>query len=108
MAQQVSILPNFKYTVPTLTHVKDRPYLDFPLVYNETVTERPFYVEHDFTFVTSAANDTTLYKWSGGGWVAVTGISNPELILGRGFYAVSTLVDAYVSVTENIYHNQVL
>lgn len=103
-----SILPSFKYTVPELTHVKERPYLDFPLVYNETVTQRPFYVEHDFTFVTSDSANTTLYKWSGGGWVAVTGISNPELILGRGFYAVTTAANAYVSITENTYPSKVL
>ena len=75
--------------------------MDFPLIYNETVTQRPFYVEYDFTFVTSTPANTTLYKWTGGGWVAVTGISNPELIIGRGFYAVTTSANEYVAITEH-------
>lgn len=82
--------------------------MDFPLVYNEIVTERPFYVEHDFTIVTSNAAQTTLYKWTGGGWAAVSGISNPELIIGRGFFAVTTATDCYVSITENTFKNAVL
>ena len=96
-----SIVPNFKYPVPTLNHNKLVPYIDFPVVYNATVTEEPFYVEYPFTFVTSDAANTTLYKWNGNGWVSVTGISNPEYIFGRGFFAVTTAANAYVTVTEH-------
>ena len=94
-------LPEFQYDVPSLDHTKPRPYIDWPLVVNEIVTKRPFYVEYDFTFITSDAANTTLYKWTGGSWSAITGMSNPDVLFGRGFYAVDTAAAAYVAITEH-------
>lgn len=96
------VVPTFKYPVPSLNHDKKTPYNDFPLVYNETVTNRPFYVEYPFTFVTSDLSVTTLYKWNGFGWVAVTPISNPENVDARGFFSVTTSSAAYVAITEHV------
>lgn len=97
-----TVVPQFQYTVPTLGHPKDRPYIDFPLVYNETVTNRVFYVQHPFTFVTSDAANTSLYKWNGGGWTEVTGWDNPEKVYGFGFFSVTTAANAYVSISEHV------
>lgn len=102
-----STIPKRAGDYPTLNHVKSQPYIDYPIVYNATVTTEPFYAEYDFTFATSTPANTTLYKWTGGGWVAVTGISNPELILGRGYYAVTTSANEYVSITEHYKAQQV-
>ena len=100
MAQ--SILPYFRYTVPTLGHNKERPYIDFPLVRNETVTARPFYVEYPFTFVSSDSANTTLLKWNGVGWTTVSGWSNPDKIYGFGFFAVTTAANCYVVISEHV------
>ena len=99
-----TVVPPFTYTVPDLDHTKPRPYLDFPLVLNAIVTKRAFYVEHDFTFATSDSANTTLYKWTGhsSSWLAITGMSNPDVIFGRGFYAVDTAAACYVTVTEHV------
>lgn len=97
----MSSLPKLAWNYPTLNHDKKFPYIDFPVVYNDTVTNEAFYIEHDFTFVTSDATNTSLYKWNGGGWTQVSGISNPELVFGRGYYSVTTAANAYVAVTEH-------
>ena len=94
-------VPRLLYATPDLNHKKEQPYVDYPLVYNETVTERAFYIEFDFTFVTSDSANTTLYKWNGNSWEAITGMTNPDVIFGRGFYAVTTAADAYVAITEH-------
>lgn len=96
------LVPPFKYTVPLLNHNKQVPYIDFPLVYNETVTNRPFYVEYPFTFVTSSPSTTSLYKWTGAGWAQITPISNPENVDARGFFSVTTSGNAYVAITEHV------
>lgn len=97
-----SILPNFKYTVPTLGHIKDRPYIDFPVVYNDTLTEVPFYVEFPFTICTTTLANTTLYKWNGIGWSTVSGWTNPEKIYGMGFFAITTSADETVIISEHV------
>ena len=97
----MSIVPDFKYTVPTLTHKKLVPYIDFPIVFNDIVTNEPFYIEFNWTFVTSDQANTTLRKWNGSSWTDVTGWSNPEFFFGKGFYSVTTATAAYVTVTEH-------
>lgn len=94
-------VPRLLYNTPTLNHTKEVPYTDYPLVFNETVTKRAFYIEFDFTFVTSDSANTTLYKWTGNGWVAITGMSNPDVLFGRGFYAVDTAANCYIAITEH-------
>lgn len=94
-------VPKLPWSYPTLNHTKRAPYVDFPVVYNATVTNEPFYIEHDFTFVTSDSANTELYKWNGGTWTQVTGMTNPDLFFGRGFYSVTTTANAYVAVTEH-------
>lgn len=84
-----------------MNHTKEQPYIDYPLVYNDTVTKEVFYAEYDFTFVTSDAANTTLYKWTGNGWITISGMSNPDVLYGRGFYAVDTAANAYVAITEH-------
>lgn len=102
MASKQSIVPSVPWTVPDLNHHKSIPYIEYPLIYNATVTEEPFYVEHPFTFTTSDAANTTLYKWTGGSWSAITGMSNPDVIYAHGFFAVTTAANAYVSITEHV------
>jgi hypothetical protein len=98
----MSLVPKFKYPVPTLNHEKKVPYNEHPLVYNDTVTEEPFYVEYPFTFVTSDQGNTSLYKWNGNGWTLVTGWSNPEYFYGTGYFAVTTAANCYVTITEMV------
>lgn len=98
----MSTVPTFKYPVPKLNHEKKSHYNDFPLVYNETVTARAFYVTRPFTFVTSDAGNTSLYKWNGNGWTLVTGWSNPEYFYGTGYFAVTTTANCYVTITESV------
>lgn len=98
----MSTIPKFKWETPVVNHKKLAPYVDFPVVYNATVTTEPFYVEYDWTFVTSDAANTTLYKWNGATWTTVSGWSNPERFYGRGFFAVTTAANAYVSITEHV------
>lgn len=97
----MSLVPSFKYPVPKLDHDKVTFYDEYPVVWNEAATNRAFYVTYPFTFVTSDATVTTLYKWNGNGWTEVAGISNPEYIFGRGYYSVTTSSAAYVTVTEH-------
>jgi hypothetical protein len=97
-----SLIPNRQHTLPTLNHVKEKVYIDYPLVGNATVTTEPFYVEYDFTICTSSLAATTLYKWNGGSWTEVSGITNPDVIFGRGYYAVTTSSNQYVSITEHV------
>lgn len=96
------LLPNRQHTLPALNHTKDKPYIDYPVVSGQTVTNEPFYVEHDFTLCTSSATVTTFSKWTGNGWKDIAGLSNPDIIFGRGFYSVTTTADAYVVITEHV------
>jgi len=96
-----SLIPSFKYVVPEVNHKKNSPYRDFPVVYEDTVTQEAFYVDHNFTLTTSDFANTTLYKWNGVGYTEVTGWSNPEYFYGKGFYAVTTAADATVCITED-------
>lgn len=96
-----SRVPRFRHNVPTLNHEKVVPYLEYPLVHNDTVTQEPFYIEFPFTIVSSDQSNTTLYKWNGGGWTEVKGWDNPEKICGRGFFSVTTAANAYVLITEH-------
>ena len=93
-------VPSFRYNVPTLNHEKKAPYIDFPIVFNETVTNRPFYVDGTFLIATSLLADTTLNKWEGNGWTPVVGITNPDTIAGRGFFSITTTSNQYVTITE--------
>jgi len=96
-----SRVPRFQHTVPTLNHDKVVPYLEYPLVFDATVTEEPFYIEFPFTIVSSDPSNTKLYKWNGGGWTEVIGWSNPDKICGRGFFSVTTYANAYVLISEH-------
>jgi hypothetical protein len=95
------LLPNRRHTLPSVNHLKDVPYLDYPVVYETTVTNEVFYVDHSFTLCTSDLANTSLYKWNGVGWTAITGFTNPDVFDGRGFYSVTTAADASVVVTEH-------
>lgn len=95
-----SLVPVVKYTVPLLDHQKYAPYLDYPLIAGETVALRPFYVETDFIYCSSATATTTLHKWNGVGYTQVTSYTNPDVIAGRGWYAVTTTANNYVTITE--------
>lgn len=97
-----SSVPSQRYPIPTLNHSKTAPYNDFPLVYNATVTNRPFYIDYDCTISTSDLANTTLKKWEGNGWVTVSGLVSPDVIVGRGFFAVTTAANAYVTLTEHV------
>jgi len=97
-----SILPSFKYTVPILGHVKERPYIDFPIIYEATQSNVAFYVEHPFTICTSSFANTTLYKWNGIGWSTISGWTNPEKVYGMGFFAVTTSANATVIISEHV------
>lgn len=96
----MSLVPSFKYPVPTLNHTKRVPYIDFPIAYNEIITNEAFYVDEEWTFVTSDETVTHLYKWNGIGWTEVLGWDNPERFFGRGFFSVSTTSAATCAVTE--------
>lgn len=96
------LIPKTPWIVPTVAHKKNAPYIDFPLVYNDTVTNVVFYVDYDFTICSSSPTNTTLYKWNGNGWTEIGGITNPEKITIRGFFSVTTAADAYVTITEHI------
>lgn len=96
-----TIVPNFNYAVPTLDHVKLVPYIDFPIVYDDTVTERAFYVNAPFAFATSNPDNTTLLKWNGIGWTVITGWANPDKIDSRGFFAFTTDIDTYITISED-------
>jgi len=98
-----SLVPNLPWSTPSVLHKKKSPYLDFPVVYNDTLSNVVFYVEHDFTFVSSDPTNTTLYKWNGNGWTEIAAIANPEKITIRGFFSVTTAANAYVTVTEHVY-----
>ena len=98
MAQ--TLVPKHLHNVPSLNHTKTVLYNEYVLINNTTVTEEPFYVDWPFTFVTSDAPNTTLYKWNGGGWTEIKGWSNPDCIGGKGFFAVTTAANAYVLITE--------
>lgn len=95
-------VPRLLYNTPSMNHTKEVPYIDYPIAYNEIVTQEAFYIEYDWTFVTSDAANTLLYKWNGNGWTQVTGWSNPEFFYGHGFFAVSTTAAAYVTITEHV------
>lgn len=95
------LLPTRQHDLPAINHTKDKPYIDYPIVSNATVTNEPFYVEHDFTVCMSNLSATTISKWNGVGWTAITGLANPDVIFGRGYYAVTTSSDAYVVITEH-------
>ena len=97
-----NIVPNFKWPVPELDHDKLVPYNDYPLIYNEIVTNRPFYVEYNFIITTSDLTTTTLSKWNGNSWSTVTGLTNPDLVAGIGFYSVTTTAANYVTISEQI------
>jgi hypothetical protein len=99
----VSSIPQTKWLTPTVNHDKIVPYVDFPVVHNATVTTEPFYVDYDFTICSSDPTNTTLYKWNGVGWTEIGGVANPEKITIRGFFAVTTAANAYVTITEHIY-----
>lgn len=94
--------PSVGYPQPTLTHIKRSVYKDYPLVNNETVTNRAFYIESDCTIVTSDLANTTLSKWEGNGWVTVSGLVSPDVIVGRGYFSVTTAANAYVTITEHV------
>jgi hypothetical protein len=94
-------IPSLRYPSPLLTHTKVGPYTDFPLVYNETVTNRPFYIENDCSIVTSDIANTTLSKWNGNSYTAISGLVSPDIIVGRGFFAVTTAANCYVTLTEH-------
>jgi hypothetical protein len=95
-------LPKRSYSVPELNHKKVAMYIDFPLVYNAIVTNEAFYVDRDWTFVTSDLANTTLYKWNGGGWTTVAGVTSPDTFISRGYYSVTTAAAAYVAITEHV------
>ena len=95
-------VPTRLHTLPSLNHTKDQVYVDYPVVSNSTVTTEPFYLEYNATVCTSSAANTTFYKWNGTGWTEITGLSNPDIIFGRGFYAVTTATDCYVTITEHV------
>ena len=99
--KQGTAVPGYGYNVPTLNHTKNRTYKDFPIVSNATLTNEPFYIENDCTITTSDLANTTLKKWEGNGWVTVTGLVSPDVIVGRGFFAVTTAANAYVTLTEH-------
>ena len=94
-------LPVLRYGTPVLNHQKDHPYVDFPLVNNATVTAEPFYITRDCTIATSDLANTTLLKWNGTSYSTVTGLVSPDIIVGRGFFAVTTAANAYVTLTEH-------
>lgn len=96
-----SVVPTARYTTPTLNHQKDWPYQDYPLVNNATVTTEPFFIDHDCTIVTSDLANTTLLKWNGNSYTTVSGLVSPDVILGRGFFAVTTAANCYVTLTEH-------
>ena len=95
-----SIIPKFKYPVPVIEHDKLAPYIDFPLVFNETVTNRVFYVDGTFLIAMSSLAATTLSKWEGNGWTPVLSITNPDTIAGRGFFSITTTSNQRVTITE--------
>jgi len=99
----VSTVPSFKWNTPTVVHDKQEPYVDYPVVYNDTVTNRVFYVEYPFTIATTDLANTTLYKWCGNSWVAMTGLVNVDVVDARGFFSVTTASAATVVVTEHFY-----
>jgi hypothetical protein len=100
MANGKSIVPTFPWDVPKLNHVKTDSYIDFPVVHNAIATDEPFYVEYDFIIATTDLTTTTLSKWNGSTFVAVTGLTNPDLVAGRGYYAVTTTAANYVTISE--------
>jgi len=95
-----SIVPAVRWPTPTLGHIKQAPYLDYPLVYNETVSLRPFYVEGDFVYCSSDTANTTVHKWNGNSYTVISSYTNPDIISGRGYFAITTAADAYVTITE--------
>jgi len=97
-----SIVPSFGWPVPTLNHTKRAPYIDFPIVYGAIKTDEPFYVEEDFIIATSDLTTTTLSKWNGSTYSATTGLTNPDLVAGRGFYSITTTAANYVTISEVI------
>lgn len=102
MARRGAVVPPLRWPAPDLDHTKDVPYTDYPIVYNETVTTRPFYIEYDCTIVTSDLANTTLLKWNGSSYTTVSGLVSPDVILGRGFFAVTTAANCYVTLTEHL------
>lgn len=94
--------PPVGYPSPTLDQPKESYYKDFPLVYNATVTNKPFYLDFDCTICTDNIANTTLQKWDGANWVNVSGLVSPDIIVGRGYFAVTTAVNAYVTLTEHV------
>lgn len=97
-----STVPRLPWGYPTLNHEKRAPYIDYPVVYNATVTAEPFYVEYDFTICTSTLANTTLLKWNGNSWATITGWVNPDVIGSRGFHAITTSANEYVTITEHV------
>lgn len=97
-----TFVPNLGHVVPVLNHRKKSYYIDFPIINNDTIANEAFYVEHDFTIVSSNISNTALYKWNGTGWTEVTGLSNPDVIFGRGFYSVTTTANESVAITEHV------
>lgn len=93
-------VPDFRYEVPKLNHKKLADYIDFPIVYNAIKTNEPFYVDKNFIISTSDLTTTTLSKWQGTGWADVTGLTNPDLVAGKGFYSITTTAANYVTISE--------
>ena len=101
MSQRGSAVPPFGIRAPAMNHKKDAPYRDFVLVYNDTVTNEVFYLNYDCTITTSNLANTTLKKWDGSGWQTVSGLVSPDVIVGRGFFSVTTAADAYITISEH-------
>lgn len=97
------LVPQLPWGQPELNHTKRAPYIDYPLVYNATVTEEAFYVEYPFTIATSDITATRLFKWTGNGWQELFDVPYPCKVDLRGFFAVTTSTDEYVSITEHVY-----
>jgi hypothetical protein len=97
-----SLVPVVPYTVPLLDHQKYAPYLDYPLIAGETVSLRPFYVEYDFIYCSSDEVTTSLHKWNGNSYTEVPSYTNPDVIAGRGWFAITTTANNYVTITEMI------
>lgn len=100
-----TLIPFTLHDVPALPEPKEQYYVDFPVVANETVTNRPFFINPDslgWTYCTSDDTVTTISKWNGNSWTDVTpGYNNPEFFYGTGFYSITTTANAYVTITEH-------
>lgn len=98
----MSIVPSFKWDTPAVVHDKREPYVDYPVVYNATASNVVFYVEYPFTIATTDLANTTLYKWCGDSWVAMSGLVDVDVVDARGFFSVTTAANASVVITEHV------